>query len=401
MNTTRIYLIRRPAKLRNGGKVKYWTLRWKRTDGKWHNESIGRVGQMTRAEAEAERDQRMIAMGTGKALRNKPGKLTLTEFLDQDRQTLQAKARSTIRVHKIASDHAIAELGAEFDVEHLTEVEADRIHNRILQKRELNGKTFKAGSKATARKIVATLKAAWNRGIDRKRFTSNPFRAVNVGKVQSKRKRIFSHAEVDAMIAATDDVWWKALLRLAFTSGLRIGELLNLTWDDIDEKAGQVTVSAKRADTFTVGAQTYPILEWSTKSHHERTVPLDGKAAEHLRRLRLQAGGSPYVFLSLARLRMLDSKRIAGKLPDASQWVNNLPRDFGVIQRHAADGGEWRIGCFHDLRCSFGTHMSKAVPMHELQRLMGHSSITVTAEFYTDVSSDLQAKARAVFAQAG
>jgi len=92
--------------------------------------------------------------------------------------------------------------------------------------------------------------------------------------------------------------------------------------------------------------------------------------------------------------------------------MNNLPRDFKVVQEHARakldegrkvglDKVEWRNGCLHELRWSFGTHVVKAVPMHELQKLMRHSSITVTAQLYTEINSDMQAKARAVFAATG
>src|SRR5262249_32634650 len=164
----------------------------------WHSEAAMNLdGEScrTKAEALAAKDRKMVEMGAGKALRNKPGRTTLANFLTQDREALSAKARATRSNHRIASDHAIAALGADFDVSRVTTVEADIIHTRILAAREINGKKYKAGSKATARKVIATLKAAWNRGIERERFTGNPFVAVRTGKPVAKRKRIFSLAE--------------------------------------------------------------------------------------------------------------------------------------------------------------------------------------------------------------
>ena len=55
----------------------------------------------------------------------------------------------------------------------------------------------------------------------------------------------------------------------------------------------------------------------------------------------------------------------------------------------------------HDLRKSYSTHTAKHVPMHELQKLMGHSSITTTADFYLDVSDDVAAKVGRAFSAIG
>ncbi len=75
-------------------------------------------------------------------------------------------------------------------------------------------------------------------------------------------------------------------------------------------------------------------------------------------------------------------------------WLNNLRRDFLAIQAAAQLK---RQGTIHDLRKSFGTHMANHVPLHELRRLMGHASITTTADYYLDVGDDVAAKVRAAF----
>ena len=62
------------------------------------------------------------------------------------------------------------------------------------------------------------------------------------------------------------------------------------------------------------------------------------------------------------------------------------------------DKVEWRIGNLHDFRKSFGTLMAHHVSMAELMKLMGHASITTTADFYVDVSDDLAEKVQAAFA---
>ena len=199
------------------------------------------------------------------------------------------------------------------------------------------------------------------------------------------------------MVAVASDIWWQTFIRLGFTSGLRVGEMLNLTWPDIDEPNGQVIVSAKRAGRFQVGDEDYPILPWSCKSHRERRVPLHPDAAALLAKLRMKAGASRYVFLSLQRLRRIESSTDVTREIPANGLGNNMLRTFKTIQ------GEARalpVGTMHDLRKSYGTHMSHRVTMPELRQLMGHASITTTADFYLDVSTDMSEKVRAVFASA-
>ena len=59
---------------------------------------------------------------------------------------------------------------------------------------------------------------------------------------------------------------------------------------------------------------------------------------------------------------------------------------------------DWRLGTVHDLRASFATHAARrGVRMHELKELLGHSSITVTEQFYLDVGDDVAERVRAAF----
>ena len=63
----------------------------------------------------------------------------------------------------------------------------------------------------------------------------------------------------------------------------------------------------------------------------------------------------------------------------------------------AAEEVAWERGTIHHLRATFGTHMAQHVSMNDLRRLMGHASITTTADFYVGVSEDLAARVAAAF----
>ena len=122
-----------------------------------------------------------------------------------------------------------------------------------------------------------------------------------------------------------------------------------------------------------------------------------------LLRLQRESDGSPYIFLSVKRLLAIDAKAKAEKLRANFDLINNFTREFGAIQDAAKSIlglDNWSHGCFHDLRKTFATRVAaNGVPMHELQAHLGHSSITTTAEFYTDVEKSAADRLRAVFAK--
>ena len=408
MNAPKVLLIKRPAKLPNGRRVHYFTLRWQDTNGKDRYESLGRVGKVTASEAKALQRQKQLDLGTGK-VRRKHQKITLAQYLEMDREAIKADVKpSTIIVHKGVSEHAIAALGGEIELSRVDWSHVAEIKNWLAKEHVLGKRTLPPCSTATVRKSIVTLKASFNRAITRGLIDTNPF-IGRLAKVQPKQKRIYSHDEVSAMAEAAPDIWWLAFIRLAFTSGLRVGEVLNLHWSDIDEEAGHVTISAKRPGSFMAGGKSYPVLAFSCKSHRERQAPLLPEVAKLLQRLKVRSGGSVYPFIPLQRLAILAATQDTTQEIPANKLVNNMLRAFKAIQVQARailakrrgvklDKVEWRIGNLHDFRKSFGTLMAHHVSMAELMKLMGHASITTTADFYVDVSDDLAEKVQAAFA---
>ncbi|MGD8454243.1 MAG: tyrosine-type recombinase/integrase [Phycisphaerae bacterium] len=82
---------------------------------------------------------------------------------------------------------------------------------------------------------------------------------------------------------------------------------------------------------------------------------------------------------------------VIGKGPNAGQRMerNNVWRDFNAIRRKA---GLPKCS-MHDLRRSFCTNLSRAMPMHVVQELAGHSDIRTTRRFYVQVEPELMQRA--------
>ena len=241
----------------------------------------------------------------------------------------------------------------------------------------------------------------FNRAKDWKLVTDNPFTKQPMPPPKTRQMRIFELHEIDAMVKVAPTLWWRAFIQLGYTSGFRLKEVLNLQWRDVDFKGESVTVVGKDAeDCQTPDGTKYRTLSWSPKTHQRRSVPVPETTVAILNKLKAASDGSPYCFITLDRLLVLETKRQSGVLRERFEVMNNVLRNFKVIQRHATEtlGAEdWVTGTVHDLRRSYGTRMADVVPMHVLMKWMGHSDISVTANYYLDVSDQHAETARSAF----
>ena len=152
-----------------------------------------------------------------------------------------------------------------------------------------------------------------------------------------ERTRLLEHAEP----------WLRPMIRLALATGLRLGEVVTLTWENVDRKANVLHVSE---DTKT----------------GTRAVPLGAAALavldELVRHLR-----SPYVF--------------AG--PEGAGYLTTRARNR-ISQRTVAAARAAGIedASFHTLRHTAASLMVRAgVPLYEVQRVLGHSTPVMTQRY--------------------
>lgn len=109
----------------------------------------------------------------------------------------------------------------------------------------------------------------------------NPVSDISRKREPRGRTRFLTDEERAALLEACGKSEWPALytlVLLAITTGARKGELIRLTWSDIDLKNGRALVR-------------------ETKNDEQRTLPLAGKALDALRELKLQnSARSEWVF---------------------------------------------------------------------------------------------------------
>lgn len=401
----KIELHKRAKRLQSGRKVQYWTLRWRGTDGKRYSESIGTVGEMTKNEAETARRAKEQAISSGAVLRDKPQAMSLGEFFKHDAEAVRGTVKcKTLESMKHSAAHAMKAWGEAVQIASINQQHVGRLKAYLLDEAKV--------APSTMGKTLRTLKAAFFRAAKEGLIHNNPFAGVRLPKAQSRAKRIFSLDETRAMRAVAPTLWWRTFIAVAETTGLRKGEIINLMWADVEVAKMTLRVSAKKAGTFTVpGRGEFPILPWSAKSHEERTVPLPEPTVRLLIELQSQSDKSPYVFLTLERLEKIAAEIAKkGKLGPNFEIANNLKARLDLIQQKArkllaqergvpVEDVLWPHGTFHDFRRTYGTRMSRVVPMHVLAAYMGHAKITTTQTFYLAAETQDAERAREAMAR--
>jgi integrase len=237
-------------------------------------------------------------------------------------------------------------------------------------------------SKTTVRSARVTLRRALRDAQTAGLINRNVAALARPPAVERPEMCALTKGEVSRLVDATADDPFGPLFALAIGSGLRLGELAALSWDDVDVEDRRLIVKRTLARTYEGG---YDFTEPKTK-RSRRTVMLPSLAVDALKR---QKARQATVRLA-AGTAWQDRRNLV--FTDAI----GRPLDPGSVSkafRSAAD----RLGLpvrFHDLRHTAATLMLAAgVPLKVVSETLGHASIVVTADVYAHVTPDLKREA--------
>lgn len=166
-------------------------------------------------------------------------------------------------------------------------------------------------------------------------------------------------------------------------SGLRLGELLGLGWEDVDIEHATITV-LRRALQYLSGDGL--ALREPKTARARRRIPLGQTAIETLKRL---------------RRRQLEERLAAGPTYTDSglvftDAVGRALKPYSVSQRFAAFVRASGLGPlrFHDLRHAHATLLlTRGVHPKIVSERLGHASIGITLDTYSHVLPGMQEEA--------
>lgn len=222
----------------------------------------------------------------------------------------------------------------------------------------------------------ATMRAALNHAVRLELIPRNVATLVRPAPERPKPATALTPEEVRALLDGVAGTREEPLYVLAVNLGLRSGELLGLTWADVDLEARTLSVrhSLKRRE------RRYDLGDLKTGTKARRTLPLPAHVVEALR---------------VHRDRQAFERAAAGDLWDG---IDDLvfrdrygrPRNnSGVTKRFQKTLRELGIRQvrFHDLRHTCATVLLEAgVELKIVQEILGHSTIQTTGNIYAHVT---------------
>ena len=169
---------------------------------------------------------------------------------------------------------------------------------------------------------------------------------------------VLSREEVARLLKVTSNLKHKSLLMVAYSAGLRVGEVVRLKVSDVDSKRMQIRVTAGKGakDRYTLLSETaLQVLREYFRVYKPKDWLFPGKnPSNHL------------------------SERTAQEI------FEHAKRKAGITKR----------ATFHTLRHSFATHiLEDGVDTRYIQELLGHGDIRTT-ERYTHVSQKAMRRIR-------
>jgi len=152
------------------------------------------------------------------------------------------------------------------------------------------------------------------------------------------------------LLAAWNFPIWQAMAQVALHTGLRLGELFGLRWQDIDLGNRQLTVR----QSIVNGIVGVP------KNYRERTIPLTGNV--------------------MAALNALPRRgELVFTQTDGTALTRGMAQN--AIKHACSRAGIQQIG-WHVFRHTFASHLGAGgTPITSIQALLGHSSIVMTMRY--------------------
>ncbi|WP_178861372.1 site-specific tyrosine recombinase XerD [Thiomicrorhabdus cannonii] len=216
-------------------------------------------------------------------------------------------------------------------------------------------------AKSNAR-LLSTLKRFYQWLALNERIASDPTALLKAVKIPREIPSVISEKQVDALLNAPDvmtplGLRDRAILELMYASGLRVSEVVELPFEQVNLSAGLVQVTGKGSK--------------------ERIVPMGEMAIEwigrYVRDARPQLVGQKWV-------PTLFVSRIGRPMTRQTLWhrVHQLAFAAGIYGKLSP----------HGLRHAFATHLlNHGADLRTVQLLLGHSDLSTT-QIYTHVAKE-------------
>lgn len=256
--------------------------------------------------------------------------------------------------------------------------------NLIVMQDAIN-KLYSDNARKNSKKILVDM---LEKAIDTDLLTKNTAKQIvtDLTKEEKKERRVLTIGETKQFLMQAEGTFYYNLFELALETGMRIGELCGLQWEDIDFKNKMLYVNHTLCYFSNAGKYMFEMHDTKT-NNGKRMIPLTERVIKALKRQKIQKN----------KIRL--KGKIAPKEYEDLVFVtknNNPTQQFlvqecmGVIIKKIQNNNmDFETFSPHTFRHTFATRaLENGMQIKTLSRLLVHGDIQLTMNLYCHVTED-------------
>lgn len=229
------------------------------------------------------------------------------------------------------------------------------------------------------------LKAAFNKARDWGYVSENLFTKVKLPKKQKNAPVFINSEQLTEICEQMKNEIVKNVVVFAFYTGMRLDEIVNLRWKNVDLQNRVIIVGDE---------------QFTTKGRNQRFIPMSEEAIKAIEnaklRIRQKDGGQVHNEKQKMKQKIHLITDVSDSIRLKDEFVFCKSNGVRYTDDHYSKG--FKNACktagmdsaihFHSLRHSFASNLvQKGVPLYTIKELLGHSSISTT-EIYTHLNME-------------
>ena len=265
-------------------------------------------------------------------------KLQNTDYLELflDAKRIEGCSVRTIRYYQTTIQHMLSKI-----TDPVRKISTECIRDYLVEYQKING----CGN-VTIDNVRRNISSFFSWLEEEDYILKSPMHRIHKIKTKSVVKETISDEAIEKLRDNCETARDLAIIDLLYSTGIRVGELVNINISDI---------SFEQRECIVFG-----------KGNKERRVYFDAKAKIHLQQyLKTRNDNNPALFVTL------DSPHDRLKISGVEIRLRTLGRKVGVNRVHP-----------HKFRRTMATRaIDKGMPIEQVQKILGHSQIDTTMQY--------------------
>lgn len=264
--------------------------------------------------------------------------ITNEEFLKMflDAKKIEGCSERTIQYYAVTVEHLFKQTDTE-----VRKITTEEIRAYLADYQKING-----CSNVTIDNIRRNISSFFSWLEEEDYILKSPMRRIHKIKTKTVVKNVITDEGIEKLRDNCKEIRDLAMIDLLYSTGIRVGELVNLNIDDIDLEGRECVVYGK--------------------GDKERKVYFDAKAKVHLKEYIVSRNDQ-----NSALFVTLDSPHDRLKISGVEIRLRQLGRSLELDRIHP-----------HKFRRTMATRaIDKGMPIEQVQRILGHSQIDTTMQY--------------------